>query len=534
MIFGSENGEHDTLLFNCPVHISVLEKEHRIFTGRWGTGKSAHLFLANEALTKALEKFDKRKRKLWYLDENSLDVGSLNELRANCNDTREFRFQVERIWKAEVLRAAASLLGFVAEKQPVPNTIHWKFVKAAYTGGQYTESLWSNIKPLMKIVFGDDARFKGVTELHGKIEDLATQQAEDFIQKCIADLDGHFPKIAIGVEPIDTPKSPLESADKSMAQDVIASLLNVFLRSFQPDETNLLDVYLAIPWHRYTIDGVINPQKRRAFEAHLSWEKHELHKFINSRIAWEFNRVRRSFKSINNAWDQLYVDFVPNTYCNHKFLENSFNYILRHTHHRPRDVQRICRLSLKKCAAKTGRSIDDIISGKSGLRVDASHIRDAVLDYCSDHLIDFQEEVRRRFPDMPNLEAVIRGISVPFSLEELESRAKRFGIDVGIDSLFRELWEAGFVGIEASIKENADPVKIATLFSECAHVIHKIPDGKTEFHRWYLFSYNTKGDPLEIFTTVKAHPDIGLMCVLHPRTFERFSRHLSQKWPIGV
>jgi len=532
MLFGSENAENDSLLFSCPIDLRSCVDEHRIFTGRWGTGKSAHLFLRNRALTQSLEAINKRKRKAWYLDENSLDVKALNELRSSCGDSRDFRFQVEKIWKAEIIRASVNIVGFVGESLGFGTEPHWKFVKQAHSKGQYVESVWSNVSPILKIVFGDSARSEGAKELQGNIEDVTTATAEEFVLRCLDDLEGKFPQIAIGIEPIDTPKSPLETADKSMAQDVIAALLNVFIRSFQP-ESEGIPVYLAIPWHRYLSEGLVNPHKRRPYECHLEWRKEELRKFICSRIAWEFRATKRSVRYDSDTWELLFEKYMTNPYCNGKIREETFDYILRHTHHRPREMQRLCRMSVMQCAKRTGRPVDDIIAGKGNLKVVASDVREAIIEYCNDQIGDFREEVRRKFPDIPALEELIRGISVPFPLSELESRIKRFGIEISLSHLFMELWDAGFVGIEVRCKNVEDPNHISALFSEHCHVQHSTQGGKMH-HRWYLFSYNWRSDPLEVFGTTDGSEEIEINCVLHPRTFERFSRNVTHEWPIGV
>jgi hypothetical protein len=135
MLFGSDFGEHDDMLYSCPIKLSACKEQTRIFTGRWGSGKSAHLFLSNRELANYLFDIDKEKRKLWYVDESSLDIKALLELRSSCGTTKEFRVQVEDIWKTEIMRAASMILGFISESQGTSNEPHWKFVKAAFKGG---------------------------------------------------------------------------------------------------------------------------------------------------------------------------------------------------------------------------------------------------------------------------------------------------------------------------------------------------------------------------------------------------------------
>lgn len=347
------------------------------------------------------------------------------------------------------------------------------------------------------------------------------------------DIEGKIPPVGIAIEPIDTPKSPLEGADPSTAQDVIAALINTFLTSFQPDIDNRLKVFLAVPWHRYTIEGIVNPHWRRTYESHLSWDKDELLTFISSRIASEFKRRGRKVHHGEDVWSQLYAKTYRNNYCNEKIEEHTLDYILRHTHHRPRDVQRICRRAVEICADKIGRTTDYVIAGKGGIKVDGSHVRDAVNEYCNDEMEDFREEARRRIPQMPDYESAIRGISVPFSVDELDARAKRFGLEVNIEDLLLALWETGYVGIEARCKYQCDPETMKVHFPESTKVVHRTAKGKKHC-RWYLFSYNWRGHPMDQFSLFDSHDDVKVMCVLHPRTFEAFTRKVTKDWPIGI
>ncbi len=534
MLFGNEDACSDDLLFSCPIYLAAgMHSGRRIFTGRWGSGKTAQMFLVNKSLAMLLEELEKGRRKLWYLDENSLDVDALSDIRNSCGDARDFRFKVERIWNAEIIRAASVLLGFFAEHNSINNGPHWTFMRTAYKGGKFFDSVWTNIRPILKVIFGEGVRLTGAAELQGKIEAVTTSTAASFVQKCLADMENQGPSIAIGIEPIDTPKSPLEAANKTMAQDVIAALLNIFIRSYQPGPDNLLDVYIAIPWHRYTIEGVVNPQKRREYELHLSWEKDELKKFICERIAYEFRKVKRSYKNVGDVWNMLFTNKIHNTYCNGKIEEDSFDYILRHSHHIPRDVQRLCRESVLKCCAKLGYPVEEVLVGRKGVRVDSADLRGAALQYCDEHLEDFREEVRRRFPEMPMVESAIQGINVPFTISDLESRARRFGIEIPIERLVRELWESGFLGIEIVCKDQCDPEQMRATLPDRTYVVHSTKDGK-EFHRWYLFSYNSKGDPLDVFSSCRGRKGLDVKCVLHAKAFERFSRSVTQNWPIGI
>jgi len=533
MLFGSDLGEHDEMLYSCPIKLSACKEQTRIFTGRWGSGKSAHLFLSNKDLSDHLAGIDREKRKLWYIDENSLDVKALLDLRNTCGTTKEFRVQVEHIWKAEIVRAAAMLLGFIAQGQSTTDANHWSFVKAAYKGGSCAEPVWKNIRPLLKLLFNDRSRLNGALELTGRLEDMATAKALTLVQRCLRDIEGKIPPIGIAIDPVDTPKSSLEGTDPSTAQDVIAALINTFLMSFQPDPDNKLKVFLAVPWHRYTIEGIVNPQWRRTYESHLSWDKNELLTFISSRIGSEFKGVGRIFHQSEDVWSKLYTKTFRNNYCKDNIYENTFDYILRHTHHRPRDVQRICRRAVEICSDSLGRSIDDVVAGKGGIKVQGSHIRNAVNEYCNDQMEDFQEEARRRIPRMPEYENAIRGVSVPFTVDELGARASRFGLDINIEDLVLALWETGYVGIEARCKAHCDANEMKSHFPDRTKVVHRTAKGK-ELIRWYLFSYNWKGNPFDQFSLFESHEGVKLQCVLHPRTFEAFTRKVTQEWPIGI
>lgn len=424
------------------------------------------------------------------------------------------------------------LLGFIAQTESTPSDLHWKFVKGVFSGGKLSDPLWMNVRPLLRLLVSNDQKYEAATELTGKVEDLMAKQAFTFVQRCLQHLANRTPKIAVAVEPIDTPDSPLEKADTQIAQDVIAALINVFLRSFQPSENQLLNVYIAVPWHRYTTEGLINPQKRREYEAQLKWTNDELGKFMASRIQYEFRSVGRQVKSPAAVWAELFVPTMWNTYCQTKFEESTFTYILRHTHHRPRDVQHICREAVFMCAKRAGLEANDVLRGKSGIRVDGAHIREAVQSYCTDALEDFQEEAKRRFPDMPRLESSVRGISVPFTTEHLKKRAEDAGITTEIRDVIMKLWETGYLGVEVRCLDNKKVDQLKALFPVETFICHKTD--RTEFNRWYFFVYNWKGEPFELLAKAESQPHLEAKCVLHARTFDKIAGYVTQEWPVGI
>lgn len=483
--------------------------------------------LKNEKLCAALKAIDPDLERLWYLDEKALDAGKLLSIYRARDDARTFRHALESVWRAEICRRAAILLATLAHKYRGNSGEHWKFVHKVKSTSQLSISIWKQI-PQAFAAFAkfDESRVRSIQDLQGEYDDLFSKSALQCVQYCLKDIKGQSPWPVVGIEPIDTPTSALEE-DVSLAQEVITALLNVYVADFQPDTNQHLDLYLSIPWHRYSSKAINFPQKLIQYKSYLEWSPKELRDFINRRIEWEFKRVHRQFtgKGMQDAWSTLFEPTVRNEHCRPIFNEDSFEYVLRHTHHRPRDLQRLARKSVEHCKGVLQRDADDILSGASGIKVNGVHIRDAIASCTRETTDSLVTEAARRFPSFSEITERLRGITVPFTTDDLRKRLPGIDIARAID----ELWQSGVMGVEVIV---TDDNQAPTLPKQTLK-INKDLHGR-EHKRYYFFEYNWDGEANELLMRYRS-PGSEVRCVLHPKTFEYLlPANVTSEYPIGI
>jgi hypothetical protein len=311
IFFGNEVAENDDLLTACPIHQLSHQTQKPIITGRWGSGKTASLLLGNTRLSETLKGIDERSERLWYVNEGALDTTAITRLFVS-EDKKNFTQSLEKLWDTEILRRAVLILGHLAATSELGSGIHWKFVHNAIKAPNLRESIWTQLPAAIKIIAGlDSGQTEALDDLKGHFEDLFSRKARDYVQQCLKELPPEAPRPVIGTEPIDTPTSVLEE-QAGLAQAVITALLNLYVANYQPSSRQLLEVWLAIPWHRYSSEQVNFPQKLIQYKAYLQWAPSELRAFIDRRILWEFRRVGRHYsaKGSQDEWLTLFGVFV--------------------------------------------------------------------------------------------------------------------------------------------------------------------------------------------------------------------------------
>ena len=371
LIFGNDNAEIDDLLYQCKVSVDRAPKP--ILTGRWGTGKTALLFLSHQPLAKALRELDQPDERPWYIEENKLEVRSLLSLRQRAGDREVLVRSLEGIWHAEILRCICIMLSRLWVAYGSPTGSHWKTIEKIAQRGALSRSFWQRIPEIIGLLTGDATRVEAGLELQNSCGALFDGKAHTSVQRCLSDIKGHalFPSVAI--EPIETPTSPVEE-HAGLAQPLIVALLNLFQSSFQPSDSQLIRVSMSIPWHRCGEGDVNMPQKLVQYMQPVKWSRDRLREFINRRIEWEFRRVGRSIGR-DDAWSCLFEPRVHNDYCSPPVSEDSFDYVLRHTHHRARDLQQIARRAVDSSAESRHIPVDEVLFGKGGARISGTTIR---------------------------------------------------------------------------------------------------------------------------------------------------------------
>lgn len=532
-LFGSDDALYDKLLKDCYVSQSI--KFTPIIIGRWGIGKSAVALHCTENLDTFLQNYTKKNDRLWYIGEDNINRSRLAEI--VCDSELKLIGSIESLWKAEIIRTECILLSILHQHYGSPSGGHWDTVKRIAKVEKNLRPVWDRIPEVFSIVKGSAQ--DPVNKIQESLEEILSGNALSAIRSCLNEIAGESIQPIIVIEPIDTPNSGLETDDEGMAQAVVTSLLNVFYRDFlrSQDPTNWLRI--CIPWHRWKPDRLDFPQKIDSYTTCISWNTPKLKEFIDTRIRWEFNRIGRKSKETTDYFSQLFPREIVNNDCNPEITEDCFLYILRHTHHRPRDLQRIVRKAVINQADTSRISYDEVLSGKDGMRVSSLNIKEAVREVCMKKMHDeFFNEMGRKYSktDIQYVRDLVSKIPVPFNLDHLIKRhkiIKKETIKPGeLVDITKKLWESGLIGIEVIPQSNSIR-DLLGIFGREGFREYK-PKSGDAVSRWYFFEYNTNQPPSVLLNRFEQATDGEANYILHPSTFEFLLPDVKRACPIGA
>lgn len=529
IIFGSENAENDQLLYDCYVSQPQEVTSKSILTGRWGTGKTALLLHAGRPLSTELAKINEPE-KLWYLDEYTLDLNSLLKLQTDF-DKQNLTRALEGLWKAEIVRVLCLLLSRLWVYYGSPRGDHWSFVGKVAKSEDAIRPIWKRVPDAIALILGPDKdRYKAVTDIQNTFEAFFLERALNVIQDCLREITNYPIQPIVAVEPIDTPTSALEE-QTSLAQTIITALLNLYRSTFEPSQNQLVQLRLSVPWHRYVPDDLDFPQKLPQYIGTIKWREASLREFINARIEWEFKTLDRGFtrKGSVDAWSTLFEDRVRNTYCEPETFEDSFKYFLRHTHHRPRDLQRMARLAVESQASFSGASVHDVLLGRGGKKIGDSVIKETIRRNCRNSTKERITEARRKYSDLSQIIDNFYGLPVPFAIEDVKKRIT--GSNVA--EVLTKLWSAGIIGVELTPKSEQARQFLAVTFGDGACRYYSLGGGE-KVYKWYFFEYNWDGEITELMNRYRESEETEALFVLHPITFAKLMPNVNRVCPIGA
>ncbi len=527
-VFGDEAAEWDDLLPEC--YIPGTSADKSILVGRWGTGKSAILLSHARQLCELLDE-PTTPPPFWYIREEAFDVRGLLALRQEHEGDRQlFITALEEVWKAELLRTACAVLNRLRDPIDGCDGKHWDVVTAIAKKGALRRSLWKQLPDIIALIFGRQ-RGESLRGVQREVENVFLDTTFPNVQQCLTDLAAKDIRPVICIEPIETPTGALEEK-VGLAQGIVTSLLNVFQSTFRPHSTQLLDVRVAIPWHRYDRDTLNFPQKLEEFRGDIYWDEEALKDFINRRITWEFKRVGRKVSSGSDAWKQLFEPRVRNDHCEGAIQEDSFAYVLRHTHYRARDIQKFARLCVEGYAAEKEIQRDDVLRGRNGLKVSQSCIRKVVREESQNMATLLRTEGWRRYSALPRILDELQGMAVPFSLKQLDQRLADMA-DVDVNIALSILWRCGVVGVFIRPKDQKHVKQLQDDFGLDGFRQYQIAGGQ-KVQGWSLFAYSWTGRPGELLTRYADSDAGGAKLILHPQLFEYLAAHPERGMPMGA
>jgi hypothetical protein len=536
-IFGDENAAKDPLLNDCYVEPTEVSKK-AILKGRWGVGKSAIFFHKNQKLSDELAKNGEEDKLLWYIGEHEIDIYGLRHFRQELLEAREdFKRILEALWETRILCTEALLLYKLRKYYGSFTGKHWDLIAKIGEAKNSTFPIGAQI-PDICVLFGLDKMGKDEwykTILH-QDQRIIRKNISNYLQACLKDINKELLQPIIVIEPIDTPYSKIEEQE-GIAQILITALMNVYDRTFAPSENQRIQVMISVPWHLYNPESFDFPQRFHPYVGHIKWDSKTLRNFINQRIEWEFKRVKRSVKGDSDAWSMLFENSIANDNFNPRILEDSFFFLLRHTHHRPRDIQRLTRGVVEKYRSSLNQTFDEILTDRR-TKIPSSFFRETIIETCPRLMRDeFLLEMRRKYSNIDDSLDLVRGLSIPFSEDDLMSRyRKKSGKKMSPDKLkeiVSQLWESGIIGVEITPNSERNIASMYRILPKEGY--RKYVAGGKSIARWYLFDYNYDGNPIELRTRYEnCVDDSSAGLVLHPNTFEYLKPRINAKCPLGV
>ena len=386
-----------------------------------------------------------------------------------------------------------------------------------------TASIWTLMPSILTLVTGAEERGAALQKIHDSVDILFKEMTLSNVQRCLADIAGQIPSPVVAVEPVETPGGPLEEEPR-LAQAVVTALLNLFVSQFLPSSRQLIDLRICIPWHRYVLDEVDFPQRLFEYVDSINWKVEELREFIELRIGWELRNAGRHISATGNVFQSLFESQLKNDHCDPKMSEDSFEYILRHTHHRPRDLQRLARICVLGFAAAKHIDPAEVLAGKRGVRVGGSAIREAIREVSHAQMREVFTEARRRMPDFDQILAGVRGISIPFTTDNLEGRK---GVS-DVNETIKVLWSSGILGVQIVTSDDNLNNHLRGIYGN--EPCRRFDIDRKRLYVWSFFEYNWEGEARELLDRHQSHAKL----IVHPRAFEELGIHVTRDHPIGV
>jgi hypothetical protein len=306
----------------------------------------------------------------------------------------------------------------------------------------------------------------------------------------------------------DTLKNDL--SDPRAIKTVFASLILAIqnIRTRPPQSQNII-IKAFIPHDQFISISLKDSDKISEIHAEIRWDRPSLREFVKKRIT---NSVSFNAKAFEKVWRHI----MPSTVFNSKYghAEDTFDYIIRHTMMRPRQVQ----IHLRELSLAT-----------EGRNVDPSDIPKSIRLSCEKQAGFFVDEYKLAFPILEPLVREMKGCDnvmtlavfenvVKGSLRKLIDDFKNSELDISdkeISENVNSLYNIGFFGI----LELCDS-------SEMDADIYYPPLKGTKRHRVDFFFKKPVDD-------VKSRMKSDSLVAIHPMFFEYANLKPHSKYIVG-
>jgi hypothetical protein len=241
-----------------------------------------------------------------------------------------------------------------------------------------------------------------------------------------------------------------------------------------------------IPYDRFVSLNLRDMDKIQSLHRGIRWDRKLLKKFIERRLQIQLPDKQTRNQNFDQIWNSLLPDRVLNVF--YQIIEQSFDYILRHTMWRPRHLQ----IQLKTLAEMFPNQ-----------EIDAGMLRDSVRAACYNLVIFFVQEYEIDHPYLDAFLNMLRGQKNIMTYGELYSvvdAVARQGDSISsIEETIISLYKIGFFGVYENISPRHD-----------SHRTGYVPPRKSSVQPYcFKFYYNSpthEGLSFSKETKVGIHP----------------------------
>lgn len=551
-ILGPDAAQHDSNLFKYFIE-SQSNSNQPILVGRWGTGKTTSLiYRCQELLTymgAGAQNFFEDTN-ICMIEESDVDeLIASDQVRLIKSSGIERKFIFERMWSMEIFRRVILILSWMRrENKDVLTGSHWDELNYDYMASNIPTNLLKSADLAGRIIKGIIGVSVGDDDL--KISDFFSERRKKFVNLCILDLmKNNIPIPIICIEPIETPLSNIEGKG-SLANDLVASLLNCWYKNFCDERNgNLVKVCLSIPWHRYDLSELRAPQKIQEFTETVLWEKKQLREMINSRLSWHMDQCpTRVFRDeeLRDPWSTFFPEFVTNGSCTdpENAMEDSFDYVCRHSSLRARDFIRLTRAAIMQYSDNdrdsaweffdNGGSVNEE-SLKLGVSAQADSISKERLIEAQNKFSNFEFFIRDDYIDQ-----VVRGMESSISQQLFSDYILNRTTDISGDTreeFINKLWESEIIGVSIELDERSEDYRylVKRFFenssSDLQNLENPISDGRCVQRVGFIFSFSAKGAK-NYSKLIQDFPNCKV--VVNPVFNEHFGVRVRERYPLGV
>lgn len=540
-ILGSIDAQDDPFLLDYYVSPQRAAKKP-IIIGGWGMGKTAILLKKSEYILKFLyntNEFSEKTKRIWYIEESSIRIIELSaEIRRATSDSLEQSEALYKAWDTEITRRLLiQLVELAAASEHRFSGNHWTQVRLLQKNTLLNVSTWTTLIERLKSV---SPRVGAVLEIFDVFSAAISKDTYRHINQCISDLSSHgIPKPIVLIEPIEKPAALDDEVDK-FVDLIISVLLDLWYDKYRNKRAgNKIRVHLSIPWHRYEATVLRAPQKYGQYISQVRWSKDNLRNLIDERLHWKERQYGRSTTekySEKAVWYRIFPYSITNQRIENELnrMEDSFDYFIRHTCWRPRDLITLCSECIQRHCEEEEIEESEFFSTNETVseKIVRTVISEKSRDISSWRLLEFA----RKYNNPDCLEEIFTGISSPVAAEILLDRTKLFSEltnTVGEQELVRQLWDSDIIGVCIEVETNADLDLLLDSYGDAVlSSPKKIRRGESDvIGVLFLFRYNTPLGESPMSIVSKYHKNSYF--VLHPVFHEKFGVNSSKQYPIG-